>query len=288
MLKLEKVHIEEFRGIRRLDLTFDSDNFGICGPNGTGKSGVVDAIEFCLTGDVTRLSGPGTADLSVPLHAPHVDIRKAPEQSKVRITATIPSLKKKVTIERSVGSPRQVTVTPADQALQKIVEEVESHPEFALSRREIVKYIITPAGQRAKDVQTLLRLDELDQIRAALTRIDGDCKKEVAHAEARRASTRTNFLNALNLKDLDLSSTNLSFVLQAINERRSILGLRADCRTDGQNVVLGKVRQPPRGREKHQALSRRLRLLTSLHFKMRLIKMRMNRQKRAAIPYSIS
>src|SRR5208283_3619377 len=41
MLRGEEVHIEEFRGIRKLDITFDSANFGICGPNGTGKSGVV-------------------------------------------------------------------------------------------------------------------------------------------------------------------------------------------------------------------------------------------------------
>ena len=60
MITLKSVHIEEFRGIRDLTLNLDRKNFGVCGPNGTGKSGVVDAIEFCLTGDVTRLSGAGS------------------------------------------------------------------------------------------------------------------------------------------------------------------------------------------------------------------------------------
>ena len=46
MIRIKTIHIEEFRGIRRLDLLLDAKNFGICGPNGTGKSGVVDAIEF--------------------------------------------------------------------------------------------------------------------------------------------------------------------------------------------------------------------------------------------------
>ena len=73
MIRVKSIHIEEFRGIRVLDLVLDKENFGICGPNGTGKSGVVDAVEFCLTGDVTRLSGQGTAGLSVKSHAPHVD-----------------------------------------------------------------------------------------------------------------------------------------------------------------------------------------------------------------------
>lgn len=73
MIRIKTIHIEEFRGIRDLDLDLDAKNFGICGPNGTGKSSVVDAIEFCITGDVTRLSGQGSGDLSVKAHAPHVD-----------------------------------------------------------------------------------------------------------------------------------------------------------------------------------------------------------------------
>ena len=55
MIRITAIHIEEFRGIRDLTLDLGGGNFGICGPNGTGKSGVVDAIEFCLTGNITRL-----------------------------------------------------------------------------------------------------------------------------------------------------------------------------------------------------------------------------------------
>lgn len=38
MIRIDEIHIEEFRGIRSLDLTLNGGNFGICGPNGTGKS----------------------------------------------------------------------------------------------------------------------------------------------------------------------------------------------------------------------------------------------------------
>lgn len=92
MIRIKTIHIEEFRGVRDLDIDLSLKSFGICGPNGTGKSGVVDAIEFCLTGDVTRLSGQGTAGLSVKNHAPHVDYRENPEKAKVTITATISSI----------------------------------------------------------------------------------------------------------------------------------------------------------------------------------------------------
>src|SRR5229473_3481921 len=114
MIRIKTIHIEEFRGVRDLDLDLDGKNFGICGPNGTGKSGVVDAVEFCITGDVTRLSGQGSAGLSVKAHGPHVDQRDHPEKATVTITAEIPSLGKDVTIQRAVRTPSKVTITPSD------------------------------------------------------------------------------------------------------------------------------------------------------------------------------
>ena len=54
MIKLESAHIEEVRGIRSLDLDFQKSTFAISGPNGSGKSGVIDAIEFALTGSISR------------------------------------------------------------------------------------------------------------------------------------------------------------------------------------------------------------------------------------------
>src|SRR5260370_25603241 len=59
MMKLETAHIEEVRGIRKLDIDFRKEKFAISGPNGSGKSGVIDAIEFGLTGQIGRLTGRG-------------------------------------------------------------------------------------------------------------------------------------------------------------------------------------------------------------------------------------
>lgn len=83
MLSIEKIEIEDFRGVKKLALDLKHKNFGICGPNGTGKSGIVDAIEYAITGDITRLRGSGTSDLSVRAHGPHVDAAKSPNQAKV-------------------------------------------------------------------------------------------------------------------------------------------------------------------------------------------------------------
>src|SRR6266404_5615223 len=106
MIKLESLTIDEFRGIRHLTITPEAKSFVVCGPNGTGKSGIVDAIEFVLTGNISRLTGEGRGEVSVKEHGAHVDSRNNPEKASVTAVLTIPSLGKSVTIKRSVKQPR--------------------------------------------------------------------------------------------------------------------------------------------------------------------------------------
>lgn len=220
MIRLKSLHVDEFRGVRDLTLDLAGKNYGICGPNGTGKSGVVDAIEFCLTGDVTRLSGEGTAEISVREHAPHVDQKDHPEKARVTLVADIPTLGKSVTITRNVKTPKKVDVTPDDGDVHAIVNDLQTHPEFALSRREIVKYIITPPGQRSTDVQTLLRLKHLEKLRKSLTTFSNNRKKRTDQDESARHSAEVDLRNALSLEKLDRK-----LVLEKVNERRKVLGL---------------------------------------------------------------
>ncbi len=222
MIRIKTIHIEEFRGIRDLTLDLSGKNFGICGSNGTGKSGVVDAIEFCLTGNITRLSGEGQGELSVKGHAPHVDHRANPDRAKVTITATVPSLGKEVTVTRSVKAPRIATIEPSDPEVQTIIEELQTHPEFALSRREIAKYIITPPAQRSTDVQTLLRLDYIGDLRKSLLTYANRCKREAEEAERAQAHAESELKTALGVSTFDIMD-----MLEKVNEQRSVLGLSA-------------------------------------------------------------
>ncbi len=220
MIKVKTIHIEEFRGIRKLDLNLDAKNFGICGPNGTGKSGVVDAVEFCITGDVTRLSGQGSTVLSVKAHAPHVDQHNHPEKAIVSITAVIPSLGKSVKITRSVKNPRKVEIIPDDKQVKGIIDELQTHPEFALSRREIIKYIITPPGKRSEDVQTLLRLDYIEKFRKNLKTFCNKRKGESDESERARLRAEVDLKNALKIDSLKQA-----IVLEKVNDKRKRLNL---------------------------------------------------------------
>src|SRR6266849_7812717 len=118
MIKLETAHIEEVRGIRKLDIDFQKGTFVISGPNGSGKSGVIDAIEFALTGQIGRLTGRGTKGLSVAEHGPHVDKIKFPDASFVELRVFFPDIGKSATITRKVSSPKLVKTATADEDLK--------------------------------------------------------------------------------------------------------------------------------------------------------------------------
>jgi recombinational DNA repair ATPase RecF len=220
VIRIETVAIENFRGIRNLKLDFNRENFGVFGPNGSGKSGVVDAIEFALTGSITRLTGEGTSGISVKTHAPHVDYREQPETAIVRMDAVMVDGNKKLSIERSVSNPRAPKVTPNDAETLAAFVQITQHPEFALSRREILKYILTEPGKRAQQVQALLKLDELEKIRTGLQKAANKIEAESKSKGSQFASSRLRLLSALGIPEI---KTDL--ILVAVNEKRALLGL---------------------------------------------------------------
>ena len=215
MIRIEKISVHEFRGIRDLTLDLKGQNFAACGPNGTGKSGIVDAIEFALTGSISRLSGSGTGGLSVKEHGPHVDSRNKPQQ------VVIPSLEgKKATIHRTVEAANAPTITPNDPEVQAAFNNVKLHPEFVLSRRELIRNVLSEPGQRAKEVQALLRLDDVEKLRTVLQRVSNACTRELQPLERAESDAITLLLRALDVPQLTKSS-----VLAAANPKREVLGL---------------------------------------------------------------
>jgi recombinational DNA repair ATPase RecF len=221
MIRIETIRIHEFRGIRDLTLNLKGQNFAACGPNGTGKSGIVDAIEFALTGSISRLSGSGTGGLSVKAHGPHVDSRNKPDQAFVTLDVVIPSLgNKKARIHRTVKAATVPTLTPSDADIKAAFDSVNLHPEFVLSRRELIRYVLSEPGQRAKEVQALLRLDDIEKLRTVLQKISNACARDLPGLERVESDAVTHLLSALAVPQLNKAS-----VLGAVNPMRELLGL---------------------------------------------------------------
>src|SRR5437667_6571809 len=220
MIKFETAHIEEVRGIRKLDIDFRKGTFAISGPNGSGKSGVMDAIEFGLTGQIGRLTGRGTQGLSVSEHGPHVDKTKFPDAAFVELRVFIPALKKSATLTRKVSEPKKPKIVPADPDVLAALAEIEDHPEITLSRREILRFILIEPTKRSEDIQTILKLEDIGQARAALNTAQNRLLTLQKAAAAQVQSSRDSLL-----RHLQISTMRAEDLLAAVNQRRKLLGL---------------------------------------------------------------
>jgi hypothetical protein len=220
VIKLESAHIEEVRGIRKLDVNFQKGTFAISGPNGSGKSGVIDAIEFGLTGQIGRLTGRGTKGLSVSEHGPHVDKTKFPDAAFVELKVFLPEIGKSATITRKVSFPKKPKIVPADDDVKAALVEVADHPEITLSRREILRFILVEPTKRSEEIQTILKLDEIGQTRSALNAAQNKLQASQKTAAAQVQSSR----DAIQLH-LQIPTLRAEDLLGAVNKRRKLLAL---------------------------------------------------------------
>lgn len=202
MIRIEQLTIKNFRGIRDLDLSLCGESFVIYGPNGSGKSAVVDAIEFALVGRISRLSGPGTGGLTVPRYGPHVDFRDKARESSVSLTVQFAGSGEMATITRSPDAPEKPTVSPDTPPVHAQFERAARFPEIVLSRREIIKYIIVEAARRAEQVQALLRLTRVNEVRAALRTATNSLKRKAQAASQTAAANREALKRTLTIEDL--------------------------------------------------------------------------------------
>lgn len=220
MIQIEALHVEEFRGIRNLDLDLSCKSFVVLGPNGSGKSGVVDAIDFALTGNVTRLSGAGTGGVTLAKHGPHVHRRDDPAAARVALRIRHVETSQTAVLTRCVKTPGQYTLDPSTPEMVAAVDWASQHPELTLSRREVIKYVNAESGKRAQEVQALLKLDRIDEIRrllrSALTKSSNGARQTSAQVDDAEDSLR---------RHLDLGVLLEPEVLTAVNKHRVTLSL---------------------------------------------------------------
>jgi len=220
MIKIEKIHITKFRGILDFPIELDGKSFVVSGPNGTGKSGVVDAVEFALTGDISRLSGKNRGSVSVKKHAPHVDYQNHPGDVKVQLAGIVAKTGEKFSITRSVEDVNNPEIEPKIASVLETLAELGRHRNSTLSRRELIEYVLSTPGNRAEQIQALLQLDFLRDTRQTLQKIAR------AHETTRKAfvKERTDASNDLAAA-LGIPTLKSEELLIQVNKRRETLEL---------------------------------------------------------------
>lgn len=220
MIQIESLTIDEFRGIRHLELVLNGKSFVVWGPNGSGKSGVVDAIEFVLTGGVARLSGSGTGGVTIAKHGPHVHQRDNAAAATVSIGIRDAVSGETGLLTRNVKTATRYKLSPDTPTLRAAVDDVARHPELTLSRREIIRYVVAEAGKRAQEVQALLKLDRIDETRRLLRSVSTKTATARKTADGRVGPAETAML-----RHLDLPSLLGAEMATEVNKRRTMLGL---------------------------------------------------------------
>lgn len=220
MLQIKSLKIQNVRGIRELELTPNGDSFAIQGPNGTGKSGVVDAIDFAVTGKISRFAGEGMSDVSLKKHGPHVDFVDKPDQVRVELTAYLTDLKIDATITRNLKYPSNPKYTPNTEAVKAAFQKIGNHSEFALSRRQIIKFIISTAAKRSANIEELLQLKKVNQVRKALATALNKADSNFGLAKQRTGQELQSYLAHLGISKVSESLT-------VVNLKRKILGVAA-------------------------------------------------------------
>jgi len=216
-MRLLELEIQNVRGIRHLTLKPDGHNFVIWGPNGSGKSAVVDAIDFLLTGRVSRLTGKGTGGITLSTHGPHID--HGPEEAIVRGVLRLPELTKPVEIKRCMAQPNVLECDPSVKPYLDPILTLAQRGQHVLTRREILKYITAEASTRAQEIQALLNVTEIEDIRKALVRVQNDFNKALQAAKGGVDTAR----GAVN-STVQATTFEVDTVLQFVNRNRAILG----------------------------------------------------------------
>ena len=213
-MKINSLTITEFRGIRHLSLPLEGRSAVIWGDNGVGKSGVVDAVDFLLRGDVARLSGRGAGGLSLQRHGPHV--RARPEHARVEAEviladgATYPA-------SRSVS---QANALAADPAVAPEFLRVSGRGQHLLTRRDILSVVTVPPGDRGAQINELLNLSPIEQVRRQLVTLRNNAATAATAAGDRVTQQRTRLAATSHVPAYDHDA-----IVRAVNEQRTLLSL---------------------------------------------------------------
>lgn len=164
MMKVNKIKISSFRGIVNFDQELSQKTQVVTGPNGTGKSGVIDAFDFLMTGELQRLRGEGSSGLSIDEHGKHVD----KEIKDVFVEAEIIDGSHTFSVRRKLQD-KKLTLVTGDKTAFETTHEKMNAGQFLLSRRELLKFIACTGTDRSKEIQALLDTNGIEKVRKDLT-----------------------------------------------------------------------------------------------------------------------
>lgn len=205
-VKVKKINIKAFRGIPELELNLNGKGLLLKGDNGTGKSSIVDALEFFFCGRVNHLEG--VQGITLQRHAPHVFYK--PEEVKVSLSFDPGEIVLDRTFENGPTCPN---------ALDAYFVETQTGV-FILRRAQVLEFIISKPADRFRTLGSIIGIEDLDDIELAMMRakdgLEADstgkvgainiCFQQLSRVLGKEVGSEVEVLDVLNkiLKTADL------------------------------------------------------------------------------------
>ena len=216
-MKILDLTVQNVRGLPYIQLHPVGRSAVIWGPNGSGKSGVVDAIDFLLTGRITRLVGEGTAGITLAKHGPHID--HDADSAVVTATIELAGFAEPIVIKRCIATPYELECPDEAQVALADIRAVVWRGGSILTRRDILRYIAAEAGTRADEIQELLNLRDVESIRNSLYRARTELRRDQQGARNAIATAKADVSVTLGVDEYSDNQ-----VIEMVNRSRALLG----------------------------------------------------------------
>lgn len=180
MTTIDRIDVHGVRGIRQCTLDLDGKWLYFLGENGTGKSSLIDALEYFFTGHVRSLEG--TQSLSPSRHLHHVDVD--PGQMTVSM-----QFKNQGTdiIRNQSGYASTVPV-----GLQDYFRGA-SRGTFILRRAQLLHFIYDKPSDRFSDLEGIMGVQDLDETEKNMQRVSAKSAQCVQRLESQRQDVLAQF-----------------------------------------------------------------------------------------------
>ena len=199
VVKIKKIQINALRGIRDLGLDLEGKSLLIKGENGTGKSSIVDAIEFFFKGKISHLTG--NEFLSLEKHAPHIKLNKKDTKVEFVFNPETISLNRTFSSEYNVPEPL------------KEYFNVALKRTFILRRSQLLYFIISKPSERFRAIGDIIGIDNLDNLEVEMMRLSDELVGKVSSKQQQINEYLKEISNLLNSK-----VENIGEILPALNK----------------------------------------------------------------------